>query len=97
MSSSVFRVRLDANLASALTTLAERWGLPTSVLMRAALRDLITNPERFAERLAARTPYGLEDLRSEQQKAEWARVEASLSHALDLEGLVAQLTQHEGQ
>jgi hypothetical protein len=93
MPSRIFRVRLDTNLANALMKLAECWGLPVSVLLRAAVRDLTTNPERFAEQLAARTPYGLEDLRSEQQKAAWDQYEASLAHVPDVEALLAQMRQ----
>jgi hypothetical protein len=42
-----------------------------SVVMRAAVKDLIDHPERYPELLAARTPYVLEDTRNPAQAAAW--------------------------
>jgi hypothetical protein len=53
-----YRVRLSKSIGASLTALAHGWGVPTTTLMRLAVRDLVQHPERIAELLAA--PYIVE-------------------------------------
>jgi hypothetical protein len=88
MPSRIFRVRLDSRLANALTTLAENWGLPASVVLRLALKDLLDNPARFAELLPDYMPHAFEDIRTPEQAQAFERDRQALVH-VDLRPLLA--------